>query len=397
MHRTKSNIVIIGEGFGGIYTATELLKKNPNYKITLIGRKNYFLFTPLLHEVATGGLSQYDVTVSIDEIFKNRIRFIHANVEKILFKEKSVITSQNQRIEYDRLVIATGAKQNTSQIEGAEENSLFLKNIEDAIKIKNSIVNLIQQDEKNKLFINIIGAGPTGVELICEIHDLIYNNLSKYYDIQNKNISLNLITSESEILKQYTKKTREYASYHLKERLNIKIILNTLCEKVEQGRIIYANGNIESDLTITTNGVKPATISSDIDIQLDKTGRILINNYLQLIENPYVYAIGDIAGGYSMDAQIAVRQSKIVAINIIKSIQGDSNFIEFKYNSPGKLLSLGSKNASGDIYGISIHGYIVWFLWRTVYFFKMPSIKKRFYIGITWALSLFYNRDISIY
>src|SRR3989338_10323691 len=169
-------ILVIGSGFGGIYSVKSLLKKFKNKEdidITLISKQNYFLFTPLLHEVATGTIATKNVIEPIREIIKSsNFHFIEAEVNKIDFNKKLVFYD-NKRIDYDYLIIAIGAKANYYGIKEAEKYTTNLKTINDAINIKNRIINALEKASKtqHKDWLNfiVVGGGPTGVELIAEM------------------------------------------------------------------------------------------------------------------------------------------------------------------------------------------------------------------------------------
>lgn len=396
MTKLQSDILVLGQGFGGIYTIIDLIK-HPQAKtknITLVGQDNFFLFTPLLHEVATGGLNPNEITISINNLFGQKINFINGTVQVIDLDQRSVQLTNNLSIGFDNLVIATGAKSKKEIIPGAFINAHFLKTIDDAKKIKNRLIQIFEDlTLSNKpININVLGGGPTGVEIICEIYEYIYATLLKNSRQKHHQINLNLITADNELIKMYKPSIKKTVFRHLTQNLKINILLNETCKQIDKTSLQLTNKTIDSDLTIATIGVQPNLPTIIGEIKLDTTGRIITNQYLQLPNHQFAYAIGDIASGNPMDAQVAVKQAKITSHNIANSFD-NNNLKEFKYTSMGKFLSLGRNNASGQLFNFGLTGRFVWFIWRTIYLSKMPTLRKKIYIGITWALGLFYPRD----
>ena len=240
--------------------------------------------------------------------------------------------------------------------------------------------------------INVLGGGPTGVEIICEIYEYIYATLLKNSRQKHHQINLNLITADNELIKMYKPSIKKTVFRHLTQNLKINILLNETCKQIDKTSLQLTNKTIDSDLTIATIGVQPNLPTIIGEIKLDTTGRIITNQYLQLPNHQFAYAIGDIASGNPMDAQVAVKQAKITSHNIANSFD-NNNLKEFKYTSMGKFLSLGRNNASGQLFNFGLTGRFVLFIWRTIYLSKMPTLRKKIYIGITWALGLFYPRD----
>ena len=189
----KIKILIVGNGFGGVYALKNLHKmyhKNPNIELSIIGDKNYFLFTPLLHEVATGGINRENIVEPIRDIIGCCLNnFYLGKAELINLKDKTVKVN-DLLITYDYLILAPGSETNFYNTNGAQEHSLTLKGIDDAIKIKNQVIDMLElasqtkEDtlRKNMLRFVIVGAGPTGVELAGELDQMIKETLVKKYN-----------------------------------------------------------------------------------------------------------------------------------------------------------------------------------------------------------------------
>lgn len=413
---SRPHVVIIGAGFGGVYTARYLLPyvEKKLIDVTIINRTNYFLFTPLLHEVATGGLRPTSVSESLREIFRNtRIEIYQDDVKSVDTKNQNIITGTNT-IKYDYLVIASGAETNYYNIPGAKENTLPLKSLIDAVNIRAKIINAFEkavltndETEKKKLLsFVVVGGGATGVETVAEIAEFVSEIKNKYYKKNKKykisNTSIFLVSSGNELLKPFDARIRKQAEIRLKE-IGVNILLNTQVTSVEQGILNFPhNRSISAETIIWAAGVIP-TIPKFIEQEVALiSDRIKTNRFLAVESHPNIFVLGDSAGvqngeknlPHPMLAQVAVNQAKVLAENIIASVK-NKPLSPFIYKSKGDLISFGHWYAAGDIYGIVIHGRLTWWVWRTVYLFTFNSWQKRIRIAFEWTIDLFFPRDIT--
>ena len=403
----KIKIIILGGGFGGVYTAKRLSKlfKN-NAEITLINKNNYFIFTPLLHEVATGSLNHKSITESLPEIFRNTdVNFIEDTVSEIDKENKLIKLSNNSlnnnSLNYDYLVISTGAETNYFGINGAKENTYALKNIDDALNLKMRIISAFEQAEstKNKdlLSFAVVGAGATGIELATELYEYTHHILHSYYKnsiFTADDIKISIITTTAEIIPQFPTKMRSIALEALR-KMGIEVKFNTIVKEVQPNILTFNNGEtLKANTIVWVAGVK-SSLSNIKGIEADPKGRLEINEYLQSTKNTEIFGLGDASGNYPMLAQIAVEQANTVARNIYLITNNKSTeLIKYSTKIKGLLLSLGHWSAIGNFGKITLHGAFMWWLWRTIYLFNFNSWKKRFEIMIEWTINIFYPRDI---
>ncbi len=410
----KIKIVIVGNGFGGTYTLKNLyknLKGRRNVQIDLIGEKNYFLFTPLLHEVATGGINPENIVEPIRKVLgKCFSNFYLGKAENIDLKAQTLQVGENT-LHFDYLVLAPGAETNFYNTPGTKDYALTLKSIEDAVKIKNKIINQIEyashvsdkERVKQILTFTVIGGGPTGVELAAELHELIKENLGKYYKKEiTQNASVVLIQKASDLIPQFNKKIRAKSLDFLKKK-GIDVRLNTEVKEIGKDFVKMGDDTIlKTDTIIWVAGIKPKELSISSEVNKARDGRIIINEYLQLEQYPNVFALGDGACLIDKDtntplpalAQVAERQSALVAKNIVLSI-GNKKLEKFKYRSRGSMVSLGQWMAIAEISNFYFWGHITWWIWRTVYLSKMISLRKKVRVAIDWTLQIFSTRDMS--
>lgn len=426
---SKPHIVIIGAGFGGVYITKQLLPfvQKGEIDITIVNRNNYFLFTPLLHEVATGSLGPQSVTEPLREIFSGaHIHIISGLVQDISVPQKkiSVITSTKEvEVEYDYLIISTGAETNYYGIQGASDNALPLKNLEDALKIRNRIIDtfekaaLFSDPEKRKkiLSFTVVGGGATGVEFAGELAGLLRSLTKRYYRCPKDKIeekvskldkdcmeyNVRLVHAGKELLEMFPPKLRK-ASYDRLIKLGINIHLDCKVEGVEQDRIIISGQDFDSNTTIWTAGVKPNKIRFSGFVPEYNADRLLVDEDFLVKKTSNIFALGDVAyyenkenqKALPMLAQVAVGEAKIIAKNVLLSLEG-REMLSFKYKSKGSMVSVGQWFAIGFINGVSISGRMTWWLWRTVYLFKFASWKKRIRIAFEWTMDLIFPREIT--
>ena len=399
-------IVILGGGFGGVYTLKYLHRffhNKKEVKLILVNKKNYFLFTPLLHEFVTGGVSLENLVEPVREIIKCcDYEFIHGEVEKIDL-EKKIVYLRKKEIKYDYLVIALGSKTNFYNIPGAKENSFTLKSLDDAIKLRNHFIHMFElaanNDNEGNLTFVIVGGGATGVELAGEMSDYFYKTFSKIYskEVISK-VKIILIERGDELISQFSPKLRQKALERLKKQ-NINVLLSKGVVEVGENFFKLDDGEIiKTKTVIWTAGIEPNLPEIIGNVERDNKGRLIVNEYLQVKNYENVFAIGDVCCFVQNEkplpqlAQVAVRQAEITGKNIFNLIK-NKPLEKFIYKHQGDLISLGRFFAIGEIKGFAFSGFFAWILWRVVYLSKMISNKDKIKTFIDWLLDIFYPRD----
>lgn len=415
MQTQTTKIVIAGAGFAGTYTFKHLHKyfhKDKNIELYLINRENYFLFTPLLHEVATGSIAPGNTVEPLRKVLRCCLKDLHLGEITNISLTKKQVTTSSGIVPYDYLVIALGSETNFYGIPGAKEHAFTLKTLDDAVRLKNHIIHIFEKaaetkDEKerdNLLTFCIIGGGATGVELAAELSEFLYDSLNEIYEHSHlkKHIRIVLIQKAQELIPSFLEKVRE-KSLNVLQKKHVVIKLNTQVTRLNKDCIEINNDtNIPSQTTIWVAGVRPTPVSLDVKIEKDPLGKIKVNNHLQIPGHENVFVLGDNA---SIDdpktgrplpqlAQVATKQASCAAYNIHAKIIGKP-LKNFTYNSAGELLSLGQWAAAGEIKGFTFFGRIAWWIWRTVYLSKLLSRRKKIEVAIDWTLNLFSHRDIS--
>lgn len=416
MEHAKKKVVILGCGFGGMYAAKELLGavKRGEIELAIINKTNYFLFTPLLHEVATGGLSASSVSESIRNIFAGHDVQIYEGDAEVIDPVSKSVSIAGRTIPYDYLVVTTGAVTNYYNTPGAAEYALELKDLDDALRVKSRIIERFEQatlttnptEKRALLSFIIVGGGATGVELAGELIQfcsLLAKRFFNHSDIKKSDIMVTLLTASPEILTQFEPKLRTIAAAQL-ERTGVAIHYNMQVTEVTSEGIRTKDGTSFIAKTVFwVAGVKPnlPLFKDSTAMPISPSGRIQTNEYMQIASYDGVFAFGDAASRKDangkevpMLAQVASRQAPVVAHNILASIKGKP-LAAYAFKSKGSLISLGQWFAVGEIYSMGIAGTFAWWMWRTVYLFKFPTWRKRLSIAAEWTANIFFARDIT--
>ena len=304
MIKQKKKIVILGGGFGGLYTYKGLYKyfHKDEIDITIVNRNNYFLFTPLLHEVATGSVGHHLVVESIRQIIYKTNDKLHVAELVSIDCERHIVKTSIDEIPYDILVLALGATTNFFNASGAEKYSLVLKDLHDAIKLRTLLIESFEKasemtDDKARrraLSFAVIGGGPTGVEVASEIAELFLDTFLKYYHglIRPDDISLYLINRDANVLSPFHPILRQKALKALRGG-GVNVILNSGVKEVKKDSIVFTNDTtLPVSHVIWTAGVKPNSPTFTHPIALDSWGRIVVNSLLQVTDCPNVFAMG---------------------------------------------------------------------------------------------------------
>ncbi len=412
---SKPQIVILGAGFGGLYTVQHLLSLLPvdTAEITLINQTNYFLFTPMLHEVATGGVGHHQVVESIREIFHTKPVNILVTDVKEVDLEKKTINTKHGHVKFDYLVIALGSTTNFYNVPGAESNSITLKNLRDAISLRNRVIDMFEKASTVKdpikrqamLSFGIVGGGPTGVELVAELADLFWDNIIKMYPgvFAGNEIKLYLFSQAPDLLTNFEQSLRDEALRILRARGVDVHLATAIIEVKKDGVMIDGGAFLPMDTVIWAAGTTPNTPKFAGKVELDTSHRVRVDQYLNLPGQENVFALGDVASLIDLStskpipmlAQVAVAQAKVVAHNVVARVTGRGSLRSYTYRLMGSLVSLGQWHAVAEIFGFKFSGRFAWYLWRTVYLFKFISWEKRFKIAADWTANIFSLRDIT--
>lgn len=425
--KKKVRVCIVGGGFAGLYTAMGLdsaLGHHDDVEITVIDKKNYFLFPPLLPSVAAGAIETRQVTYPFRRIFEAmNVRFKKEAVERIDLKNKMIharvdvdddpetreIKVISSETPYDYLVLAPGSDTNTFGTKGVVEHAFFMRELGDAMAVRNHIIDCFEhaarddnaQRRRELLCFVIVGAGPTGVELASEIRDLVAHVLLRRYpEIHAEEVKIHVVQSGNQILPGWHESIVKTATKQL-ATLEVDVITGARVVAVDAFSVTLGDGRrFESRTCVWCAGVKPNGLLSACDLPKEKGGRVLVENDCRVQGHSDVFVIGDAA--YLMDkgkplpplGQVAFQQGSATADNLVRLIKGKGTR-PFKYFNFGSLVSVGEHFAAIDLLGIRMSGFLAWIIWRTLYLMKLVGFSNRLRVVLDWTLDLLVERSIS--
>lgn len=411
----KHHILILGGGFAGLYTALELeklLANDPESEITLVNRDNFFLFTPMLHEVAASDLDLTNIVSPIRKLLR-KVQFFAGDVECIDLPNHTVTVSHgfdrhSHDMAYDRLVIGVGSTTNFFNLPGLEEHALTMKTLEDAASLRNRLIALLEEADSEccsgirrpLLTFVVAGGGFAGVETIAGINDFIRESIRYYPNLRQDDIRVVLIHPGPVILPELSPKLGVYAQRKLLER-GIEVRVECKVTAYDGELATLSDGQVIASRTlIWTAGTTPSELLNDLPCMKER-GRVVVNENLEIPDWPGVFALGDCAlipdratGKYCPPtAQHALREGKVAARNIVTSLHGGKRKA-FSFMTIGQLAAIGRRTGVASIFGWNFSGFIAWWMWRTIYLSKLPRFEKKLRVALDWTLDLLFSKDL---
>ncbi|MEP2102176.1 MAG: FAD-dependent oxidoreductase [Parasphingorhabdus sp.] len=398
------HIVVVGAGFGGLACVAKL--KNLPVRITLIDRHNYHLFQPLLYQIATAALSPADVATPIRGLFRNdgNVRVLLGEVSSIDSTKKSLTYGQNS-LDYDHLVLATGASHSYF---GKDEWAPFapgLKTIEDGVSVRGHVLRAFERAEssndpervKRLMTFVIVGAGPTGVELAGAIAELAHHGLKDEFSrIDPEQAQIILVQSGDRILPAFPEDLSTHAAASL-SNLGVDIRLKSRVTDIAADRVKIGDDiEIATETVLWAAGVIASPAGKWLEADTDRAGRVAVDEHMRVAGHENVFAIGDTAGSNAWDGNPvpglapAAKQAGAYVANYIQQQLLDGQQVEpFKYKHQGSLATIGRKSAVADFGFMKLHGSLAWWLWGAVHVGFLSGMRNRIAVLVNWIWSYF--------
>jgi NADH:ubiquinone reductase (non-electrogenic) len=389
-------ICILGGGFGGLYTALELIRRpwpEPP-QITLVDRQERFVFAPLLYELLTGEMEEWEVAPRFQDLLPEGVAFRRGAVQSVDLQEHRVFLAEGQTLEYDALVLALGGETPLQGVPGAAEFAFPFRTLADAQRLRAHLQTLEARDPAQAIYLAIVGAGASGVELACKLADRL-----------GSRGQIRLIEVGSQILPGFAPSSRKAAQAALAQR-RVQVELQTKVLGIEATgdngappfrlqRQRLATQEMAVDLVdavLWTVGTQPAAAIANLDLPKNERGRLQVLPTLQTPTFPEVFALGD--GAAVVDAtgqpvpataQAAFQEAGYCAWNLWALLTQERPLLPFRYFSLGEMLSLGADTAVvSALGGLTLTGPLGYLARRVAYLFRLPTLEHQLRVGWSW-------------
>jgi NADH dehydrogenase len=403
----RHRVVIIGGGFGGLYAAKAL--RNAPAEITLIDKRNFHLFQPLLYQVATGGLSPGDISSPLRGIFSNckNIKVLKAEAKDILPDQRRVLLEDGE-LQYDTLIIATGLRNFYFGHDEWEASAPGLKSLEDGLEIRRRVLMAFEMaeresdPEKQRACLNfvVVGGGATGVELAGALAELARRTLrDDFRNIDPSAAQILLLEGTDRILPAFDPTLSVKAAASL-AHLGVEVRTNTLLTDIDNGSVTLRQGDqtetMSACVVLWAAGMRASPmgqiLSERAGADLDRMGRVIVSQDLTVANHPEIFVVGDLAhciqDGTPLPgvAPVAMQQGRYVAKAIRSRLAGKSHG-PFQYRDKGSLAVIGRNAAIAEVGRLRINGFVAWLLWVFIHIAYLAEFDNKLLVMFQWALN----------
>ena len=408
-------VLILGGGFAGIYTALKLeklLRRRQDIRVTLVTRENFFLFTPMLHEVAASDLEINTIVNPLRKLL-HRVGTFVGDIEAVDLAAHVVRVSHGSDghthdLGFDHLVLALGSSTNFFNLPGVAGQALPVRTLDDAIVLRDRLITLLEEassecaagSRKPMLTFVVAGGGFAGVETIGGINDFVREAIRFYPSLVAGDTRMVLVTPDEIVLPELGPKLGAYAQRKLAAR-GIEVLTRARVAGFEEGEVRLTDGrSIPACTLVWTAGNAGNPLVASLPLP-NRGGRVMVNEYLEVDGAPGVWAAGDCAlvpdhhgGFHPPTAQHALRQGRVLGHNIAAAVVGGKK-MPFRFSTLGQLAAIGRRTGVANILGVKFSGFIAWWLWRTIYLSKLPRLEKKIRVALDWTLDICFSKDFA--
>ena len=407
---SRPNVVVIGAGFAGLRVCQGLAKTPVN--VVLIDRHNYHLFQPLLYQVATAALSPADIAFPIRRIFRyqKNIGCVLGSVTQIDLSRKCLTIDNYQEIDFDYLVVATGATHSYFGKDDWLSNAPGLKTIDDALFIRKRILLAFEEAENEvdesaqraKLTFVVVGGGPTGVELAGALRQIAVKEIQKdYHHVDTSTARVMLVEANDRVLKSFHSSLSARALRDL-EQLGVEVRLNARVTSVDDEGIKIGEERIEANNVFWAAGVQASPLGKSLGVELDRAGRVIVKPDLSVPGYANVFVAGDLAnvtcgasktpvpGVAPAAMQMGVFIAKLIAEEV-KAGHPIENRPTFAYWDKGSMATIGKAKAVADIKGWRFTGFLAWLMWSVIHLMFLITFRAKVFVMLNWGYTYIFQ------
>jgi NADH dehydrogenase len=397
------HVVIVGAGFAGLAVCHSLAgaASQGGVRITILDQRNHHLFQPLLYQVGTAVLATSEIAWPVRHLLRDRkeVTTLLAVVTGVDVDTRRVLLEDGETVQFDTLVLATGARHAYFGHDEWEPYAPGLKTLEDATSIRRRILLSLERAERETdpkrraalLTFVIVGGGPTGVELAGAIAELAHQNLREdFRHIDTRTARVLLIEAGPRILPGFTPDLSAYARTAL-ERLGVELQLGMPVSECSERGVVFGGQAVAAGVILWAAGVRASPAAAWLDAPADGAGRIKVEPDLSVPRHPQIFAIGDTAiinawHGRPVPgiAPAAKQQGQHVAATIRRRLQGDSQPRVFRYRHSGNLATIGKRSAVIDFGWIKMRGWIAWWIWGLAHIYFLIGLRNRMAVALSW-------------
>ncbi len=399
----RKHIVIVGGGYAGVQVAKQLKDRA---RVTLISDENFLTFTPMLAEVAAAEIEPRHIVAPLRELCPHAEVVIglvdHLDLDARSVRVRSMIDDTTATISGDALVLTAGSIPADFGIEGVDQHAITFKTLGDALRIRRRLVHLLEaasgRDDATLASVAIVGAGYSGAELAAGLADFLNEVLPRYYPNAGRH-RIVLVDAADCVVPTLPDRLTRAAKRALQKR-GVEVILGKKVERVTRRGVDIEDGRtIDAATVIWSAGVRASPLASATGAAQGKQGRLEVDGRMRIRDG--IFALGDIAavpdghgGVCPPTAQHALRQGRWLGKHLLGIIDGKRTG-RFSYRTKGQLVSLGRRNAVGLVMGATVSGFPGWFLWRSYYLMRLPTLTRKVRVALDWTLDLFFPPDIA--
>mgnify|MGYP005845648185 CR=1 FL=1 len=408
----RPHVVIVGGGFGGLQVARGL--RRAAVDITLVDKRNFHLFQPLLYQVATGGLGPAEIAAPLRSLFRKQpnLHVLCAEVVDIDPTQQTAMLHDGQALRWDYLVVAAGASSNYFGNDSWAPHAPGLKTVEDAQEIRRRVLSALEMAERIRdaseraqwLTFVVVGGGPTGVEMAGALAELVHVTVrDEFRAFDPRTARVLLLEGAPRVLTPYPEPLSENARLSL-QRLGVEVLTGAMVQEIAPDRIVYTHGEetfiLPTRTVVWAAGVRAAPLAAVLaqrtNATTDRQGRIVVAPDLSVPDFPNIFVIGDMAhyahqGGTPLPgvAPVATQQGHYVAQRIQRLLSGDAAMPPFRYVDRGNMAVIGRKAAVAQIGRLRFTGWFAWLMWLFVHLMFLVGFENRLLVFVQWAWNYF--------